>query len=372
MRELVLAARLKMRRRREYRILKSSGIVKSDSKNPQLSYAGLAPTGRTEKTTGGQTKLGDLSKIFPEHTDKFNILYLVSSYLPENVEAYIKLCKHLKIFIILNQNGVAYPGWHGPGWAKTNARLGHVRSSADLILYQSEFCKKSADKFLGPISGASQVCYNAVDTEYFIPRKIRAVSKGPTLLLGGTQSSEYRVTVALHVLKRVLGDYPEARLIVTGAMKWQADSKSALKCVKDLAQEMKILDRVHFYGMYTQEEVLSIYHSADLLLHTQYNDACPSVVLEAMAAGLPVVYSRSGGTVELIGENCGIGVDAPASYDVVYPPDPDELFTAVDKVWKDLRRFSINARNHAVKNFNIKHWLYQHSEVFKKLGFELE
>ena len=41
------------------------------------------------------------------------------------------------------------------------------------------------------------------------------------------------------------------------------------------------------------------------------NDPCPTSVIEAMACGLPVAYAASGGTVELVGDEAGIGVPHP-------------------------------------------------------------
>ena len=49
---------------------------------------------------------------------------------------------------------------------------------------------------------------------------------------------------------------------------------------------------------------------AHVLLHTKVNDPCPTAVIEAMACGLPVAYPASGGTVELVGDEAGIGVAA--------------------------------------------------------------
>ena len=77
---------------------------------------------------------------------------------------------------------------------------------------------------------------------------------------------------------------------------------------------------------------------ADLLLHTQYNDACPGLVLEAMACGLPVVYSASGGTPELVGPEAGLGVAAEQSWEKTYPPDPNKMAGAVLTVLEDRDR----------------------------------
>ncbi len=64
-----------------------------------------------------------------------------------------------------------------------------------------------------------------------------------------------------------------------------------------------------------QSDAPDVYRRAHLLLHTKVNDPCPSAVIEAMACGLPVVYPASGGTVELVGDEAGIGVPHPQSWD---------------------------------------------------------
>lgn len=46
-------------------------------------------------------------------------------------------------------------------------------------------------------------------------------------------------------------------------------------------------------------DISSLMNSCDLYLHTALNENCPFVLLEAMAAGLPVMAAASGGTPEL-------------------------------------------------------------------------
>jgi UDP-glucose:(heptosyl)LPS alpha-1,3-glucosyltransferase len=70
-----------------------------------------------------------------------------------------------------------------------------------------------------------------------------------------------------------------------------------------LAERLEIAARVHFIGLYPQVE--HYYAAADLCLLPTLSDPGPLVVLEALAAGLPVIVSRQAGTAELLldGEN---------------------------------------------------------------------
>ena len=45
----------------------------------------------------------------------------------------------------------------------------------------------------------------------------------------------------------------------------------------------------------------ALYGAADLFIHPSYAEGFPRVILEALAAGLPLVTSDAGGTSELLG-----------------------------------------------------------------------
>ena len=96
-----------------------------------------------------------------------------------------------------------------------------------------------------------------------------------------------------------------------------------------LVRDLDLDTAVEFVGPYTQAQAPALMQRADILLHTKYNDPCPTVVLEAMASGLPVVHSKSGGTPELVGNEAGIGIDAPLDWERDHPPSPDDLAAAV-------------------------------------------
>jgi len=62
--------------------------------------------------------------------------------------------------------------------------------------------------------------------------------------------------------------------------------------------QLKHTDRIHYVGF--QKAIEELFLQADIYIHYSYLDAYPAAVLEAMASGLPVIASRSGGMVEQI------------------------------------------------------------------------
>ncbi|MBE3139887.1 MAG: hypothetical protein IMZ53_04795, partial [Thermoplasmata archaeon] len=124
------------------------------------------PATREEYTSGGRVKMTYLAEVFPHSYPSANILYTVSSVAYPKIVA---RAKQKKLKIIVNQNGVAYPAWHGSGWENTNQLLKATIEQADYIVYQSRFCQVSAERFLSPPNVPSEVIYNPVDTRLFSP-----------------------------------------------------------------------------------------------------------------------------------------------------------------------------------------------------------
>jgi glycosyltransferase involved in cell wall biosynthesis len=86
-----------------------------------------------------------------------------------------------------------------------------------------------------------------------------------------------------------------------------------------------------------------------------------------MACGLPVVYAASGGTVELVGGEAGVGVPHPVSWERDEPPAPERLAEAVARVMSDLPRYAAAARRRAEERFALGPWLDRHQELFAEL-----
>lgn len=320
-----------------------------------------------EPAVGGIVKLQHLVRKFPDQSIRFNVLYLVSSRLPDGPEALAAWARRKGAKIVLNQNGVAYPAWHGPGWERVNASMSALLSIADHVFYQSEFCRESADRFARPAAGPCEILYNPVDTSRFTPRRRSPSSGGVTLLLGGSQDAWYRVDSAVRTLATLVERNVEARLLITGRLRWSPDTTACRRQADALADSLGLRDRIEFLGTYTQEQAPAIYHRADVLLHTKYNDPCPTVVIEALSSGLPIAYSASGGVPELVGADAGVGVAVERSWERDIPVEPTALADAIEKILGNYDSTSAAARRRAVGRFDTRRWLARHAEVFEQL-----
>jgi glycosyltransferase involved in cell wall biosynthesis len=334
---------------------------------PSVYYGFPRIPAKDEAIHGGFTKFQKLAEAFPNSPFRFNMLYLGSSSRPGNWRELLALARRAGAKIVYNQNGVAYPAWHGPGWENTNAPMRELLEGADFVVYQSRFCKLSADRFLGARRGESDIVYNPVDTDCFRPPDVPlSMEKELVLLSAGSCGSFYRFESAIEALLDIRKARP-ARLLVAGRLEWRKEPGTAEKEARAAVARLGLEPFVEFLPPYTQAGAPGIFQRAHLLLHTQYNDACPTTVLEAMACGLPVVYSRSGGTPELVGEEAGVGLEAPLDWENIHPPQPGALGEAALAAAAERESMSAAARRRAVEVFDAKKWIARHSEIFARL-----
>lgn len=308
--------------------------------------------GPDEPARGGTVKFQRLSARFPNRPADFDLLYLGSTWLPRDLRQLLWLARRREIPVVVNQNGVGYPAWAGAETDAVNAPLRRALHAADHVLYQSEFCKRSADRYLGQPLGTWEILANAVDTDRFTPAA-GPPEHGPVLLLAGDQLQPYRLELALRTLQIVRRSHEDARLLVLGRVEFPPPPE--------------LLAGAELLGRYAQSDAPDLYRRAHVLLHTTVNDSCPSAVIEAMACGLPVVHPASGGTVELVGSEAGIGVPHPESWERVQPPEPEALAEAVERVLAERERYAAAARKRAVEHFALGLWLDRHEQLFAEL-----
>jgi glycosyltransferase involved in cell wall biosynthesis len=80
--------------------------------------------------------------------------------------------------------------------------------------------------------------------------------------------------------------------------------------LRERAASLGIESKIRFCGRRPHDEIPRWMAAADVICLPSYREGCPNVVLEALAAGRPVVASRVGGVPELLNDETGVLVPA--------------------------------------------------------------
>ena len=114
----------------------------------------------------------------------------------------------------------------------------------------------------------------------------------------------------LELLKAVQRiDDDRVKLMVVGSPDFAKSSRTPyLEKVQSLVNELG--DRVAFTGYVPNDQVYQYSKSADVqVVPSLWEDAAPTVCMEAMAAGLPLLVTRSGGMQEYTTPECAVTVE---------------------------------------------------------------
>ena len=312
---------------------------------------------------GGAVKLLPLRKAFGGNEREFSLLYAVSSSQPGFAMDLFNRCRECGIRIVWNQNGVGYPAWAGSESERLNGPMRALRTMADYVVYQSEFCRVSADKFLGPCGLPSEILYNPVDLEKFCPPERRSDVNPLRLLTLGTHGYPERVFSTIHCLDALRRSGIESSLTIAGRFQWKAGEAQ----VSGLIRQLGLEKHVTILPPFSQDEAARLYREHHIVIHPKYMDPCPTVAVEALASGCPVVGSRSGGMPELVGPDCGVLVEAAMDWSRLITPSGAELADAVRTLLPRLESASQSARHRAENLFDARKWVARHAEIFSRL-----
>lgn len=105
-----------------------------------------------------------------------------------------------------------------------------------------------------------------------------------------------------------------------------------------------------------QQELAEIYTAADLFVNPTREEVLGLVNIEALACGTPVITFNTGGSPEVIDENCGI---------VVEKNDTKNLEQEVLRIEKE-RPFSIDACINRAKNFSADEKFAEYIDLYKE------
>lgn len=149
-------------------------------------------------------------------------------------------------------------------------------------------------------------------------RELGVAGRGPVLGIAARLTEEKGLPFLLRALALLKAELPGATLLIAGEGALQPE-------LERVAAELGVRDDVRFLGL--RADVPELLQVFDLFVLSSVSEGLPMALLEAMAAGCPVVATDVGG----VGTAIRDGVNGA----LVKPRRPDALAAAIRRLWLD-------------------------------------
>lgn len=231
---------------------------------------------------------------------------------------------------------------HGPYifYEPYHWRLDAKILNAKFVSCISYFCRSQAMYFV-PFSAWEKLKIVHCGVEPHLFEQVEHVGSGSRLLYVGRLSAAKGLPILLNSLVTLRSRNPNLKLTVVG------DGEDRME-LQALSQELDLGAIVDFVGYKSQTEVREVMQQTDVFVLPSFAEGVPVSLMEAMAAGVPVVTTRIAGISELV-------EDGVSGY-LVPPGNQEVLGDAIAKLIADpaLRNtFGQAGRAKVEQEFNV-------------------
>ncbi|HSW96462.1 MAG TPA: glycosyltransferase family 4 protein [Candidatus Saccharimonadales bacterium] len=176
------------------------------------------------------------------------------------------------------------------------------------------------------------------------------------LLFIGRLTKEKGVEILLHAMNYLVEKFPEIHLSIVGEGNYSDH-------VREVIKNLHLEKNITLVGSVSSRQVQSYYDKSLLILIPSiYPDNLPTVGLEALSVGRPIIGSNIGGISEIIKNNqTGVLVEAG---------NMNQIVGAIEKLVENkqvVETMSMNARLYAEKYFDIRKHITQLEKLYSQL-----
>jgi glycosyltransferase involved in cell wall biosynthesis len=238
---------------------------------------------------------------------------------------------------------------------------GRYVGEADLVLGVSDYITGRVREAFPDYADRCRTLHNGTDARPLTDEDRRRAAElreelglgdAPVVLYVGTFAVEKGIDVLLEAFRLLLRDLPEARLLLVGAPNryFQVRAPRGRRTRRDLRRKQRAYptlvkelaaglgDRVVMPGAIPHAELPAYYALADVYTMPSTGDEPFTLTIpEAMAAGLPVVATATGGTVEIVEDGVN-GLLVPRG-------DAESLAAAFEQLCRDRARAAALGRS---------------------------
>jgi len=287
------------------------------------------------------------------HKYQIKIIHM-NSYHPGN---YCRLAAFfMRVPIIIDH-------WHGFNRFTLKRRMlcRLFNHFTDLSFVVSELVGKYVQQQCRTDPANIKILYNGVDPALYQDKSVAAKVRQELGLdpdrpvVGLVARLDHRAKGHLELLQALslLKDRHTVHALIVGGGRRQEE-------MQRLAASLGLGEVVHFLG--NRRDVPDLLAAMDIFVLPSHNEGVSLAVLEAMAAGLPVIVSEVGGLPEIVRhEETGL---------LIPPKDPEALAQSLALVLEDpdlARRLGQKAREHVLEKYSLERMAQVVNETYDEL-----
>ncbi len=237
----------------------------------------------------------------------------------------LKKCKDYDKVILENNVPLAwtirlskYKGeyyYHFHNIPRTNMHCKKVFENCTGYLCVSQYIANQimqADNAIGPVSpDKAMILYNCIDTNQFYKKEEIATEKirnkykidedDKIILFVGRISAEKGLSQVINSLSFI--KTKQVKLLIAGSFLHNTSEKNDYQIEIEKSSE-KFNDKIVWTGYIEAKELVDLYNLADIaVLPSMWEEPAGLTMIEALACGIPVITTRSGGIPEYVKDN---------------------------------------------------------------------
>lgn len=219
---------------------------------------------------------------------------------------------------------------------------------SDRIICVAQCIKEHLIEAGGLIAETLVVIPNGVRADDLLGKQLRPMGNPPVLFSAGRLARVKGFDVLIEAFAQL--DNFRGKLVLAG------DGPEA-NSLKRLAYSLGIADRVEFLGY--RKDVCNLLDNVDLYVAPSRSEGLSNSILEAMAAGVPVVATDVGGNRELLND---VGY-------IVNPNDPAALAKTIASAIADsdtTTKLVSNARQRVAETYTLERMVTAHERLYRQ------
>lgn len=274
---------------------------------------------------------GIISRLFPSISKVFSITGLGSAFIKENIYSEIKL--NLLIFL------------YGFALNQKNYKV-IFQNNNDLNFLLNNTSLKKSNCVLIPGSGVS--------LKKFKPKKFNF--KNPVIMFPSRMLAHKGIFEFIEAARILKKNRINARFVLVGDI--DNDNPSGIKI--NLIRKWEEENIIEYWGY--KKKMSSIISLATVIVLPSYREGFPKVLMEAAASGRPSITTNVPGCKDAVIHNY-TGILIPVKNSRKLVNEIQNLLSNKSKI----KKMGFNARDYALKNFNINRVVETHIKIYKEI-----